>query len=234
MLWGALAATGLAVGAYLAHWAAQKQVAVGTIAGFGAGMLIGAAGLGLLHDAGNQASLPLIVGALLGGATLFTLADGLLVRCLQNPDGGRAVRAASSLFAGIMMDGLPESLAIGLQTFDGSVPVQLLAAVFLSNLPEGIVGTTALRQAGYDTKFAWTAWGSIIAVMIVLAGGGYWLGHHLQPAGEGTLQAMAAGGILAMVATSLIPTAARLSRRLTGLATVFGVTAAYVLTRWAG
>ena len=60
----------------------------------------------------------------------------------ESPDSGLAI------VLGAALDGVPESIVLGL-TFAGGegIGIAFLVAVFLSNLPEGIAGTTGLIEA---------------------------------------------------------------------------------------
>ena len=51
---------------------------------------------------------------------------------------------------GIVLDGIPESAVIGLGLLEGTgVSVAVIAAVFLSNLPEAIAATAGLTADGW-------------------------------------------------------------------------------------
>ena len=51
-----------------------------------------------------------------------------------------------AMFLGALLDGLPESFVLGITlALGGSIDVAFLAAVFVSNIPQGLAGTTSLR-----------------------------------------------------------------------------------------
>ena len=66
---------------------------------------------------------------------------------------------------GIVLDGIPESIVIGVTLVDGGgVSVALIAAVFLSNLPEAIAATTGLEKSGWARSRILWLWALIMAV----------------------------------------------------------------------
>ena len=54
-----------------------------------------------------------------------------------------------ALVLGAFLDGVPESVAIGLTALGGStVSLAVVVAVFLSNVPEGLAATIGLQRTG--------------------------------------------------------------------------------------
>jgi zinc transporter, ZIP family len=52
---------------------------------------------------------------------------------------------------GIVLDGIPESIVLGLTLLTGEgVSAAMLAAIFLSNLPESIAATVGLSRGGWS------------------------------------------------------------------------------------
>ena len=69
----------------------------------------------------------------------------------------------------VILDGIPESTVIGMSIFTGgSVRMAMLVAVFISNLPEAIAGTTGVRSGGWKAKKIMLLW-LVIAVVCALA-----------------------------------------------------------------
>lgn len=61
------------------------------------------------------------------------------------------------------MDGIPESVAIGISLFGGgSVAVPIVIAVFLSNVPESLSAATGLRKAGRSTRYVLGLWTGVM------------------------------------------------------------------------
>lgn len=228
LAWGALAASSLVVGALLglAHdWPGRL---IGLVLAFGAGALISAVSFDLAQDGvrlggGDSVGLGLAVGAL----TYFG-ADSLICRraSARGSDGG-----GTALALGAFLDGIPEQmvLGIGLAVGDG-VGVGLLAAIFISNLPEAIGSATEMRAAGRHPATIGRLW-IVVAVICALASG---VGYGIADITSGELQAgidgFAAGALLVMLIDSMIPEAARKAGRVAGLAAVLGFAVAVTLS----
>lgn len=134
------------------------------------------------------------------------------------------------LVIGALLDGIPESAAIGIGLLDGGeLGLAFLAAVFLSNLPESLAATTGLRAAGRSAKSIITLWLVVIVTSAVAAGLGYAVLGGLGPTLHGSIQAFAAGAVLAMIATTMLPEAVDHAGRLVGLVTVLGFASSVLL-----
>ena len=71
---------------------------------------------------------------------------------------------ALAIVLGIVLDGIPESVVIGLTLLEGgSVGVAMLVAVFISNLPEAIGATSGLAVAGWRRSRILGLWGLVVA-----------------------------------------------------------------------
>jgi len=74
---------------------------------------------------------------------------------------------------GTILDGIPESAVIGISLLAGeSVSIAVVAAVFLSNIPEAISSTPGLA-ARYGTRFTLAVWGGVVAASALAAALGY-------------------------------------------------------------
>ena len=72
------------------------------------------------------------------------------------------------------MDGIPESAAIGFSLLDGgSISAALVAAVFLSNVPEGLSSAAGMKQSGRSTAHILGLWGAVTLVSALAALIGY-------------------------------------------------------------
>jgi zinc transporter, ZIP family len=78
-----------------------------------------------------------------------------LISCFGGSDrkdasGAQGSGSALAIVLGSVLDGIPESMVIGLTIFQGgAVGAACLAAVFISNLPESISSTTGLVSGGW-------------------------------------------------------------------------------------
>jgi zinc transporter, ZIP family len=75
----------------------------------------------------------------------------------KDADGGQATGSALAIVLGTVLDGIPESMVIGLTIFQGgAVGAAYLTAVFISNLPESISSTSGLLIGGWKkSRILW-------------------------------------------------------------------------------
>lgn len=139
--------------------------------------------------------------------------------------------APLAIFLGAMLDGIPESLVIGssFSSFE-SFKFTFLAAVFLANLPEAIASAKGMKDAGFSNVKVFVLWiGLILAGALAAALGNIFLAT--APATALTLVgAIAGGGILAMVASVMMPEAYEDGGPSVGLATIAGFLTAFLFT----
>lgn len=146
-----------------------------------------------------------------------------------SPRGGQAA-VGMVLVIGALLDGVPESAAIGISLLDGAqVGWAFLAAVFLSNLPESLAATSGLRAAGRSVRTIMLLWLMVVLASAVAAGLGHAVLGNFGPVFLGGTQAFAAGAVLAMIATTMLPEAVEHAGRLVGLVTVLGFASSVLL-----
>ena len=129
------------------------------------------------------------------------------------------------------MDGIPESAAIGISLLEGGkISAALVAAVFLSNVPEGLSLASGMKQAGRPVAYILGLWGGVTLVSALAALLGYFF---LASASEdliATIQAFAAGAILTMLASTMMPEAYEEGGPVVGLLTATGFLLSFVLS----
>jgi ZIP family zinc transporter len=224
-LLGAAAAASLLVGALIALRFTLSRSVVGRFMGFGAGALIAALAYELIPDA--SVDEPMIWVCFAAGALLYYGLDGFVERRLG---GGGEQAAGPAIALGALLDGIPESIVLGIGVaVGGSASIGFFAAVFVSNVPESLSATAALRS-GHSTARILGLWGSIVLASALAAA----LGHGLATALPGVdgryVQALAAGGVLTMLADSMMPEAYREGGRPIALLTALGFGLAAVLS----
>jgi len=215
--WGALAASSLVIGALLGIARRWPDVLIGLVLAFGAGALISAVSFDLLEE-GVQVGGNAAVGAgLAAGALTYFAASRAL------PDTG-----GTALALGAFLDGIPEQavLGIGLASGEG-VSVGLLAAIFVSNLPEAIGSASDMQAPKRRIIALWVAVAVVCTIATVA-------GYAIADVTGGTLRAgidgFAAGALLVMLIDSMIPDARRQGGPAAGLVTVLGFAVAAALT----
>jgi len=215
--WGAAGAVSLVIGAWLALRVRPAGSIVGLVMGFGAGALLAAVAYELVPAPALQDGLTFT--SLATGALTFFALDRLVTR-RQRPGADTANR---SIAIGALLDGVPESLVLGMGlAAGGSVSVAFLVAVFVSNLPEGLGASAGMRDAGVAHRRIYGLWWGIVVVSAVCAAIGYGLLRVVPGADGEYVQAFAAGAVLTMLADSMIPEAYHQGGKLTGLLTVLG------------
>ena len=232
-LWGALAASSLMIGGVLALAFRVSGRLVGLVLGFGAGVLISAVAYELVEEAftASKGSTWVAVG-LFAGALVYYAGDELIDRRggekRKSMGGEQEEGTALAIVLGIVLDGIPESVVIGLTLLEGgSVSVAVLVAVFLSNLPEAIGATSGLAVAGWRSWRILTLWGIVILVSALSALAGYGLFGDASPDTVAFVLAFAGGAILTMLAETMIPEAYLRGGKAVGLVTTFGFAVAF-------
>ena len=215
-VWGALAASSLILGALLGLARPWPDRVIGLVLAFGAGALISAVSFDLVEEGGAAGGPAALASGLAVGAITYFIAARAVA-------GGRSSGAGPALALGAFLDGIPEQLVLGIGlAASGDVSISLLAAIFVSNLPEGIGSASEMRAAGGRPAAIRRLWG-LIALGCMLATP---LGYALADFTSGDLQAavngFAAGALLVMLIDSMIPEAARKAGGPAGLVTVLG------------
>ena len=227
-IWGLLATSSLILGGIIAIRFSLSNRIIGIIMGFGAGTLISAISYELIFEAVKLAKgsgFP-AAGLFVGAATFF-LSDKFIGNF--GADNRLKVGASKSsslvipMVLAIILDGIPESIVIGLGIFEGgSVSMAMLVAVFISNLPEAIAGSSGMKEGGWSRKKIVLLWVfiSLFCAFATLAGFALFSGASKE--WLSFIQAFAGGAILMMLANSMIPEAYEHGGKLAGVFTVLG------------
>jgi ZIP family zinc transporter len=235
-LWGLAGASALVIGALIGLASRVPRRFVALAMAFGAGALVSALAFDLTEEAFTAGgTLPVAVG-LAAGALVFFTGDQLLNRRGAARRGKRMLKAnegnGPAIVLGAVLDGIPESIVLGSTLLAGAgVGVPFLAAVFISNVPESLSAASDLRREGHPPKWIIGLWVAVALVSGLAAAFGYWLLGGMGAGAVPLIQAFAAGAILTMLADTMIPEAYADGGDLTGLATVIGFAAAFLLTK---
>ena len=232
--WSLVASSSLFVGAAIALRFRLSQKTIGLIMGFGAGVLIAALSVDLAADAFERTNgLVLGLGLAAGGVTFF-VGDLLLDRyggAMRKRSGGeQAGDSALAIVLGIVLDGIPESAAIGVALLEGQgIGVAFVVAVFLSNLPEALSATSGLAKSGWSRGRIFGLWALVAAVCTLAAVLAFGLLDDTNQTLIGFILAFAAGAILAMLADTMMPEAFEHAGRVVALVTVLGFAVGFVI-----
>lgn len=230
---------GAAIGFYLS---VPNRVAAGIMA-FGSGVLISALSFELMEEAFNTAGLGPTAAGFLFGAFLYSSANCLLVLLgakHRKRSGGKQPSeqeksgSGLAIALGALLDGIPESIAIGLSILHGGVvSIATVAAIFLSNLPEGISSSTGMRKSGRSAIYVFGIWISIAVACGLSSLAGYVIFGSFSPGIIAATTAVAAGAMLTMIVDTMIPEAFAETHNWAGLITVLGFLTAFALSELA-
>lgn len=222
--WGFIAASALLIGSLLGWFICFSPKPIAHIMAFGSGILVAALAFELVGEAMEQAGILWIAGGFMAGALVFSLINhrlgstGVKHRKRSHPQPPVAGNTGMAIAAGTMLDGIPESMAIGLLVASGGkLSIATIAAIFISNIPEALSSTAGMRRAGRNGWFMVRLWGG----MAVLSGVFAILGALFFGAAPAHVKALitciAAGGIFAMVVETMIPEAFAETHEMSGL-----------------
>jgi ZIP family zinc transporter len=231
----------LLIGAVIAIRLKPSEQVTGGVMGFGAGALIGGIAYelvpeSLLRDAGWGMLVAFALGALtfFAGDWLIDRGGGLhRKRIATKPNRESATEGGSgtAIFLGTLLDGIPESLVLGIGLALGSsVSVAFLGAVFVSNIPEGIAGTTSMIAEGRSRRQVYLMWIALVAASAGAAALGYAVASSVPFLDGRIVQSFAAGAVLTMLADTMMPEAFRHGGKVVGLLTTFGFLMAQILS----
>lgn len=239
--WGFVSGGALVLGAAVGWFVRVPARVVAGVMAFGSGVLISALSFELMAEAFEQAGLGATATGFLAGAAIYAGANRLLALAgakhrkrsgdEQQQEGG----SGAAIAVGALLDGVPESIAIGLSILHGgAVSVATVAAIFLSNLPEGLSSSAGMRKAGRSASYVFGVWLGIAAACGLSSLAGYLLFDGLSPFVVAATTAVAAGAMLTMVVDTMIPEAVAETHDWTGLIAVVGFLVSFALSELAG
>jgi ZIP family zinc transporter len=226
--WGLLATSSLILGGLIATRFTLSRKVVGIIMAFGAGTLISAVSYELIFEAVQMARLtgfPAL--GLFAGATTFFGCEALIAKFNAGkptaPDASVQSRLVVPMVLAIILDGMPESIVIGLGILEGgTVSIATLTAIFISNLPEAIAGTVGMKAGGASRGKILSLWCIIALMCAVASAAGFVLFGDIRSQWFAFVQAFAGSAILMMLANAMMPEAFEHGGKLTDVFTVLG------------
>jgi zinc transporter, ZIP family len=243
-LWGLVGGSALLIGAALGYFIRIPQRAIAAIMAFGAGVLISALAFELMDEAYKRGGFDSTAIGFLSGAAIYTAANWYLARQgakhrkrsgKDHPSESDQSGSGLAIAIGALIDGIPESIVIGVSLIGGGVVSWVtVAAVFLSNIPEGLSSSAGMKQGGRSIKYVFGVWGAIALLSGLAALLGYTVFSHFSSEVIAATTAVAAGGILAMISDTMIPEAFELTHNFAGLITVCGFLTAFILSKLGG
>ena len=210
-LWGGLVGGALLLGAVVGYWIQFPRRIIAGVMAFGSGVLISALSFELMAEAYHHAGfVPTAIG-FLAGALIYSGANGLLSRW-----GAKHRKRSSQQPSADEAEGSGAAIAV--------------VAIFISNIPEGLSSSAGMRASGRSALFVFGLWFVIALASGLVALAGYSVFGDVPVTIQGATTALAAGGILAMLAETMIPEAFEGTHDWAGIIACAGFLCAFALS----
>ena len=231
--WGFVGGAALMIGAFLGIYLPVSSRFIGLVMAFGAGVLISAVAFELAEEAYQRSGGTAVVLGLLAAPSSSATGSSTVpaVTDARAPTGHSRPPGPMALVLGALLDGIPQSAAIGVSLLGGAgVGLPVVAAVFMSNIPESMSASAGLKKTGRSTRYVLGLWTAVLAASTTAAALGYLLLDGADPVVVAVIQAFAAGAILTMLADTMVPEAVEHAGAWVGLLTALGFVAAFLLS----
>lgn len=234
-MWGAIAGSSLVLGALLGIFKNIPNKVSAFVMAFGTGVLIGAATFELLTNAVKEGGILYPSLGFLAGATLFIVAELIIMkkggherkRSKMSPSG----HSGMAIFMGTVIDAIPESVIIGVSLLEHhTVSWLIVIAIFVSNFPEGLSSSIGLKKDGYSKRKILFLWVIVMLLSSLSALLGYLIIDPTSTWLVTTIGAFAAGGIFAMVSSTMLPEAFEEGGPIVGFISALGLLCSLILT----
>lgn len=238
LLYGFLSGFALFLGSLVGLYLSIPKKWVALIMAFGCGILISSLSIDLMTEAFELNENPYLVGmAFILGAIVFVVGDYLIdklggeKRKSAAENNHSELTSGNAILLGTLLDGIPESLVMGSSlAVGGGNGIVFVVAVFLSNFPEGISGTIAMKNSGMGKIKILLIWSSMVMATLLFTVIGYQFLGSASSEFKAFAMAFASGAILAMLSDSMLPESFKEGGELTGLAVAIGFLIAFLLT----
>ncbi|NCV62444.1 MAG: cyclic nucleotide-binding domain-containing protein [Betaproteobacteria bacterium] len=174
----------------------------------------------------------LAIDALRSGGTEVPSASDMNTMKEEHSNAGMAI------WLGNLLDVIPESFVIGTVmlslvaaksaagvplSFWDVMPLTLVGALFLSNFPEALSASVNMKQQGFSTTKIILLWLTLTIICAVGAAFGAYVGESIPHAAMIVVEGIAAGAMLTMIGSAMLPEAAHLSSpNMAGFSTLVG------------
>src|ERR687898_1523511 len=187
-VWAALAlgscsSVGLLVGAIAGSFSRMPHRPVAMAMSVGAGLVLAGVSLKVAADAIRVTGPMPAALALLLGAAVFSAINALLARsgaahrkrcgdCIQQPAESQQPGSGAAIALGNALDAVPEAMVLGIALRDPVVPLALVIAFSVGNLPVALSSTAGMRAAGRRYAYILLLWSAIAigAGAVIVAG----------------------------------------------------------------
>lgn len=241
LFWGLISGFALVIGALGGYYIKFSKKSIAAIMAFGSGVLISMLAFDLMDEAFNTGGIFACSVGFLTGAFVYTGANEILAlygarhrkRSSQaSLEKGGDNDNAMAIALGALLDGIPESIVIGLSLLSGQgVSLVAVIGIFLSNIPEGLSSATGMKSAGKSKTYIFGLWLVITIISGISAYLGFAVFGNFSPQFIAASTAFAAGAILCMIIDTMIPEAFEKTQKAAGIIVVFGFLAAFYLSK---
>ncbi len=242
-LWGLVVGSGLIMGAAISYVFNLPHRVVAAVMGIGGGVLISVLAFELIDEAYTHGGLASSASGFIAGAVLFSTANWLLSgqgakhrkRCAQcivqlgeDKKGGNELAIA----VGSIIDDIPEAIIVGISLAGGvAIGKAVLIGFFLANIPEGLASASGMKKSGRSATYIFGVWGGITLLTGIAGMLGYAVFASFPVTIISFITALAAGGIMSMVAETMIPEAFEEAQSFIGLITATGFLMFFLLMK---
>jgi ZIP family zinc transporter len=242
-LWGLVVGSGLIVGAAISYYLNLPHRLLAAVMGFGAGVLISVLAFELIDEAYIHGGLTSSVTGFLAGAVLFSAANWILSNrgakhrkrcseCIVQFAEHKAEGNELAIAIGSIIDDIPEAIIVGIALAGGvAIGKAVLIGFFLANIPEGLASVSGMKKSGRSAQYIFGVWGGITVLTGIAGMLGYSVFGSFPDTIIAFITALAAGGILSMVAETMIPEAFEEAQSFIGLITAAGFLAFFLLMK---
>ena len=223
---------------------------------FGAGVLVSALTFDLMGEAFERETGAYAIAGFLVGAVIYVLADAGLERLAarspkrtgrdpQDVVSGAAAKPETpevaattglALLVGALIDGIPRAPPLALACTPRAAASGSCCSRPCSsrNVPESLGSVAAMRQERRSRGYIIGVWTTVAVACVLATMAGYALLAGLSPGWVSAILALAAGGILALLADTMFPEAFEHGGRWVALATAVGFACAFLLSELTG
>ena len=230
---GAVSCAGLLVGAIAGSFARVRHQPIAMAMSVGAGLLLAGVSIKVAADVIRIAGPIATALSLLLGAAVFSATNVVLARfgaahrkrcgdCIQQPLESEQPGSGAAIALGNALDAAPEAMVLGIALRDPVVPLALVVAFSVGNLPVALSSTAGMRAAGRSYAYIFLLWSAIALGAAASIAAGYVGFGAVGDVWRPRLQAFGAGALLAMTAETMIPEAFHNSPQFSGLLAAFG------------
>ena len=187
-----------------------------------AGMLIALLSYDLVQEAYRLAGNGVMLFGFMTGLLVYIGANQIVAhsgvgrRCSANCGGisnltplqKKERKTAMALVIGAALDGIPESMSIGISFLDNPlVSGSVILAVAVANITEGLASGAGLKRSGVSRLRILSVWLGVVVVSVLSAGLAFVVLKDAPDSLKAFITAFAGGGVMAMTFQAVIPEA---------------------------